>query len=353
MDETPLIDVRAPIEFEKGAFQTSTNLPIMNNEERCLVGTRYKQEGNEAATKLGYKLVSGDVKEARVRAWREYLAIHPNAIVNCFRGGSRSQITQQWIREEIGEDIPRVQGGYKAFRNYLIQALEPENISMKPVILGGYTGGGKTILLNKLNNTIDLEKLGNHRGSSFGKHVTPQPTQINFENNLAFQLIQKQEKGYRHMILEDEGNHVGSCGVPKSFYEFVNCGDLVVLESTMEERVAVTLEEYVLVAQEEYICNAQDEKQGMEDWLEYITSSVKRVRRRMGDVRTQEMLQLIEQANAYHWATGSVDKHRIWIERFLTDYYDPMYEYQLKNTTKNIVFRGNKKEVLQYLQALK
>ncbi len=99
LKETSLIDVRAPIEFIAGSLPGSINLPIMNDEERALVGTTYKQSGREEAIKLGHNLVSEDVKESRLQKWIEHILLHPEAVIYCFRGGLRSQITQRWLGE--------------------------------------------------------------------------------------------------------------------------------------------------------------------------------------------------------------------------------------------------------------
>lgn len=351
-ENIPLIDVRAPIEFEKGAFIQSINLPIMDDEERRLVGTCYKQNGNEEAVKLGYQLVSGEIKKARVEAWTTYLDKYPDAYIYCFRGGSRSRITQEWIKEATGKQVARLDGGYKAFRNYLIEQLDPSKQTSIPVVLGGHTGSGKTILLNQLPNVIDLEKIANHRGSAFGQHVTKQPTQINFENNLAYALIKHKAKGYKHMIVEDEGRHVGSSFIPNLLAGYFNSGGLIVLEVPLEERVIITLDEYVTNAQQEYIHQYQDKELGMEKWYEYIITSIKKLRKRLGGDRLKAVLDLFEQACKMQLETGDNSKHQEWIYLFLKEYYDPMYEYQLKTTTKRILFRGNQKEVLGYLQSL-
>ncbi|MGL4344162.1 MAG: tRNA 2-selenouridine(34) synthase MnmH [Cellulosilyticaceae bacterium] len=352
LNNTPLIDVRAPIEYEKGAFHGAINLPILNTEERHRVGTCYKEHGNETATKLGYKLVSGEIKAERVQAWVDYFTQYPEAIIYCFRGGSRSRISQEWISEALGRDILRIEGGYKAFRNYLINALTPEFQTSTPIILGGYTGSGKTLLLHKLHNKIDLEGLANHRGSSFGKHVTPQPTQINFENNLAYALIKHRAQNFSHMILEDEGRHVGHNFIPLPLAEYFSQGNLVVLQTSFEERVQNTLDEYVINAQAEYILHATDTAGGLDDWYTYIKESMSRLQKRLGGSRFQEVCHLLETAYDSQCRTGSYEAHRDWITVFLRDYYDPMYAYQLKNTSKTIVFEGNASEVMAYFSQL-
>ena len=49
LSETPMIDLRAPVEFAKGAFTGSVSLPLMTDQERELIGTRYKEQGQDAA----------------------------------------------------------------------------------------------------------------------------------------------------------------------------------------------------------------------------------------------------------------------------------------------------------------
>ena len=87
VDDIPLIDVRAPVEFAQGAFPCAQNLPLMLDSEREAVGICYKQHGQDAAIKLGNELVYGAVRDARLAAWREQCARHPEGYIYCFRGG--------------------------------------------------------------------------------------------------------------------------------------------------------------------------------------------------------------------------------------------------------------------------
>lgn len=118
LNDVPMMDVRAPVEFAKGAFPGVLNLPLMNDEERQKVGTCYKQRGQEAAIALGHSLVSGEIKNGRIAAWAAFAKVHPHGVLYCFRGGLRSQITQQWLQSEVGIAYPRVIGGYKAMRTF-------------------------------------------------------------------------------------------------------------------------------------------------------------------------------------------------------------------------------------------
>src|SRR5690554_4120740 len=134
-----LLDTRAPVEFARGAFPGSHNLPLMTDEERHKVGTCYKQHGQDAAIKLGHRLVGGDIKQARVNAWVEFANANPDGYLYCFRGGLRSRITQQWLHE-AGIDYPMVVGGYKALRGFLIETLDQAAEQCRFIQLGGLTG---------------------------------------------------------------------------------------------------------------------------------------------------------------------------------------------------------------------
>ena len=113
--ETPIIDVRAPVEFAQGAMPAAVNLPLMNDDERAAVGTCYKRQGPEAAMALGHKLVSGQTRQQRIDAWLDACRRAPQGYLCCARGGQRSHITQSWIKEN-GIDYPLIVGGYKALR---------------------------------------------------------------------------------------------------------------------------------------------------------------------------------------------------------------------------------------------
>ena len=89
----PFLDVRAEVEFAKGRFPTSTNIPILRDDERQLVGTCYKEEGREAAVKLGHFLVMGATKDRRIQAWCDFAKANPNTHIYCWRGGMRSEPT--------------------------------------------------------------------------------------------------------------------------------------------------------------------------------------------------------------------------------------------------------------------
>ena len=347
LNNTPLIDVRAPVEFAKGAFPHAVNLPLMEDEERRLVGICYKEKGNAAAVELGHQLVSGEIKKARIEAWLAFMHAHPDALLYCFRGGQRSQIAQEWIAQS-GEVITRLKGGYKAFRNYLMTQTEMSVERFKPIILGGRTGSGKTLLIETLDGAIDLERLANHRGSSFGRHTTPQPTQIAFEDALAYDLIQKLEAGHKHLVFEDEGRNIGRLYLPQTFSDHLAAGALVILETPMHERVEITFAEYVLEEQQGFEA-AFGKAEGLQQWREAILGAMNRIRKRLGGLRHKALVDMFEVACAEQERSGVADAHRYWVEYLLSEYYDPMYDYQIAKRQEQIVFRGNRDAVEAFL----
>ena len=350
LSQTPLIDVRAPIEFNKGSFPNAINLPLLTDEERHLIGIKYKKSGNKEAIELGHKLVSGEIKNSRIQAWIDFKEKNEDALLYCFRGGQRSKIAQEWTSEHF-PDIIRLKGGYKAFRTYLMDEIDNSPQYFKAITLGGYTGSGKTILLNKIENSIDLEGLANHRGSSFGKKITKQPSQIDFENSLAYKLIQKVNKGYSHLLFEDEGRHIGSVYIPKTLAEYLAKASMIVLETPFEDRINITFDEYILKAQVNY--KEEFEENHLTLWSENIKISMERIQKRLGSLRYKILTELFDEAINEQKEKGNLEKHKEWIAYLLEEYYDPMYEYQLEKNKEEIIFRGNETEIISYLETIK
>ncbi len=351
LNQIPLIDVRAPIEYEKGSFPATVNIPLMDDEQRHLIGIRYKESGNEKAVELGHELVSGQDKKAKISAWLDFIQKNPETIIFCFRGGQRSRISQEWIQEALGREIQRIEGGYKAFRHYLLDELNPKHQDFQPIRLGGHTGSGKTILLRKLDFSVDLEGIANHRGSSFGNQITPQPTQINFENQLAYKLIQLQDQGFTHLVFEDEGKNIGRCFVPRDFSLHYRQSPLVVVKVPVEERAKIILQEYVIDSQKGHI-DYYGPKEGLKLWLDYILTSIDKAKKRLGGDRHQNMIQMVTDAYTKQGQDKNPDHHLAWIHDFLVNYYDPMYEYQLSNNKEHIIFEGSTSDVYDYLNNL-
>lgn len=348
LQERPMIDVRAPVEYEKGAFPGAVNLPLLNDAERRLVGIRYKESGNDAAVELGNVLIKGAVKSERVFAWNTFAQMHPEAYLYCFRGGQRSKISQTWLAE-AGKTIPRIKGGYKAFRNFLISESERISSDVNTLIIGGRTGSGKTLLIRELDNAIDLEGIANHRGSSFGRFVTPQPSQIDFENRLGYALIRHEAAGHRHLVIEHESHNIGRIYIPKGIFDNLQKAKLVILETSLEERIRITFEEYIKAALVNYrnAFSAEGEKR----WFDDLNSSLDRIRKRLGSERYLCIKRLLADGYAEQLKNGDIDGHRLWIRILLSEYYDPMYDYQIKKSPIPIIFHGVAEEVSAFIRS--
>jgi tRNA 2-selenouridine synthase len=349
LDGAPMMDARAPVEFAKGAFPGVVNLPLMDDAERQKVGTCYKQQGQEAAIEMGHQLVSGSLKAERVAAWVAFATANPNGYLYCFRGGLRSQIVQQWLKSEAGIDYPRVIGGYKAMRSFLIETTEQALAECQFILVAGMTGTGKTEVIAQLDNSLDLEGHANHRGSSFGKRATGQPTQIDFENALAIDILRKRAAGQQQFVLEDEGRLIGRCSLPLELYQGMQDFPLVWLEDSLAGRTERILKDYVIDLCAEFIQQFGDEA-GFKAFAERLQQSLANIHKRLGGERYQRLAAIMDQALVEQERGAGVDLHRGWIETLLVEYYDPMYAFQRENKAGRIEFVGEQAAVLEYLR---
>ncbi len=334
----PLLDVRAPVEYKKGAFPTSTNIPLLDDEQRQLVGLSYKKNGQKAAVILGHQLISGEIKQRRLKQWQKYFQQHDNALLYCFRGGMRSRLVQQWLHE-IGIEVPIIEGGYKALRNYLL------SINQQPLNLlriSGKTGVGKTELLQKFSTKIDLEGLAHHRGSAFGQTLQQQPTQIDFENNLAIHIL-RFNLSKQICIVEDESHYIGSVNIPHEFYQIMQNSAVIILIDSLEERVERIYRDYVKNLRHKYI--QRFHRKGERHFNQFLSSSLEKLNKRLGGKYYSQLNNIMQKA----LQENSELLHKQWIKSLLQDYYDPMFDYQIKSKKDKIIFSGTKKEVHEFI----
>ncbi len=237
----PVADVRTPAEFAHGHIPGAINIPLFSDEERIRVGTTYKQQGREAAILLGFDLTgpkwSGFIRQAQEIAPARKIALH------CWRGGMRSA-AMAWALDLCGFEVCTIRGGYKTFRHWVLrQCQRPYPLS----VIGGMTGSGKTRILARLSDsgeqTIDLEDLAQHQGSAYGSlNRLIQPSQEQFENNLAIQLAKMDHQ--RPIWIEDESQNIGKCLIPKPLFAQLRNATLFDLQVPLEDRVAALLSEY-------------------------------------------------------------------------------------------------------------
>jgi tRNA 2-selenouridine synthase len=177
-----VLDVRSPGEFNHAFMPGALPLPLFSDEERKEVGTAYKQVSREQAIKIGLDAFGPKmrrmVEEVEEKAAARGLPAKCPVYLYCWRGGMRSGAVA-WLLDLYGFEVHVLAGGYKAFRNYVLDTF---TLELPYHILGGYTGSGKTELLHRLKElgetVVDLEGLAGHKGSAFGNiDRLPQPTQ--------------------------------------------------------------------------------------------------------------------------------------------------------------------------------
>ena len=243
----PVLDVRSPGEYIHAHIPNAFSLPLFNDEERKIIGTAYKQESREKAIKLGLdffgvkmrsmvEAVEKIIKSNKPGETSNFKPQTSNAvIVHCWRGGMRSSAVA-WLLNFYGFEIYLLEGGYKAYRNWVLEQFEKE---YQFNIIGGYTGSGKTELLKTLKENnhaiIDLEGLANHKGSAFGAFgELPQPSQEMFENLLATSLKENSKESF---WLEDESQRIGILNIPRGFWNKMRTKPVYFIDIPFEQRL--------------------------------------------------------------------------------------------------------------------
>ncbi|MDB5198500.1 MAG: mnmH [Chitinophagaceae bacterium] len=311
-EQYPVIDVRSPGEFNHAQIPGAYSLPLFNDEERKIVGTAYKQQSRQAAIKIGLDFFGVKMKkmveemEAITGKWQQAISKNDSLpianciLVHCWRGGMRSAAVA-WLLDMYGFKVYTLTGGYKAFRNWVLRQFD-KDYNLK--ILGGYTGSGKTILLQELKQknypVIDLENLANHKGSAFGAiGEKPQPSQEMFENLLAVELFKKSSAS--DIWLEDESQRIGKIIIPNSFWEKMRNSPVYFLDIPFEERLNYLVTTYG---------NFEKEKLG---------EAIERIQKRLGGLETKTAISFLSENNIRECFN------------ILLKYYDKLYNKGLHN----------------------
>ncbi|MDD0838646.1 tRNA 2-selenouridine(34) synthase MnmH [Curvibacter sp. HBC61] len=245
-----LIDARSPAEFALDHVPGAINCPALDDEERRTVGTLYKQQGAFEARRVGGALVAANL----ARHLREHFADRPadwKPLVYCWRGGLRSGSMVAWLRL-VGWDAQQVAGGYKRWRQHVIDTLASHSPTLRWQVLAGATGTAKTRLLQALARegaqVLDLEQLARHKGSLLGAWPgQPQPSQKAFETALAVAI-----EGFdpaRPVWIEAESRKIGQLSVPNPLLAALRAAPCLELTAPKAARLAFLLQDYAYLAE--------------------------------------------------------------------------------------------------------
>ena len=311
-----LIDVRSPEEYYKGHMPNSLNIPIFNNDERSIIGKKYKISGREIAVREGFKIIENKID----KLIKEFILIKKNFLIStidkfsndkyikiyCARGGMRSQ-SMHWLLEKFNYPCITLDGGYKTYRNWVLNTFEDKQ---EIIVIGGKTGTRKTKILNKLKSLdyqiLDFESLANHRGSSFGGlGMIEQPTNEQYEN-LISEDLDKFNK-LKFIFVEAESPNIGKNRIPHELYK----------QMKNSKRIEIIRDERIRI------------KELINTYSKYpkndLKESVLKISKRLGPQRTKSAIDSIDNED---WEN---------VCNSVLDYYDRCYEHDLKDKEDVII----------------
>lgn len=299
-----IVDVRAPVEFEKGHLPGAINIPLFEDMERAEIGTIFKQQGKDNAVTRGLEIVSpkmvGFVNQVR------QLSTNKSVFVYCFRGGMRSN-SFAWLMNTSGLSASILKGGYKSYRNHVLEYFEkPKQL----ILLGGHTGSGKTDIIKYLATqsvqTIDLEALAHHKGSAFGSiNEDKQPAQQNFEHSLYNAFLNHEHS--KPLVLEDESKSIGFNKIPHALWLQMKQATIIKLEIPFELRIENLVKDYATTD------------------IDALKSCVRKIAQQLGPLHTKQCLQYLDGGNLHDTA------------RLSLLYYDKTYGFTYSQKQQPII----------------
>ena len=305
-----LIDVRSPEEYYKGHMPNSISIPIFNNEERSIIGKKYKYSGRENAVREGFKIIENKIdkiinKFILIKKEFQISTIDKTANdtyikIYCARGGMRSQ-SMLWLLEKFHYPCITLNGGYKTYRNWVLNIFKDKQ---KIIVIGGKTGTRKTKILEKLKalgyQILDFENLANHRGSSFGGlGMKEQPTNEQYENLIAEDLNKFNKK--KIIFVEAESANIGKNRIPHELYK----------QMKNSKRIEIIRNEKIRIKE---LINTYSKYKKND-----LKESVLKITKRLGPQRTKSAINSIDNED---WEN---------VCKSVLDYYDRCYEHELKD----------------------
>jgi len=232
------VDTRTPKEYEEATIPNAINIPLFSNEERAVVGTIYTKVGKNEAIEKGMEFVSGHLPNI-LNEFNKYK--DRKIVVFCWRGGMRSKSIVSLL-DSLGFDVYQLNGGHKAFRRYVLERLETYKFNFRLIVLHGLTGSGKTEILKKFKNSIDLEDLAQHRNSMLGGVGLKPRSQKMFDALLLKKLDEL--KNEKYVLIEGESRRLGNLNLPNLLFSEMKKGINVKIDSPIDDRVKRIVKEY-------------------------------------------------------------------------------------------------------------
>jgi tRNA 2-selenouridine synthase len=289
------VDVRSPLEFSEDHIPGAINMPIFSNHERSDIGIIYKTMSKNDALVKGSEIVGEKISEILSGILK---LKSENIIIYCARGGMRSGAVTSLIIS-MGIDILKLNRGYKGYRNFIYKNIDIIRIKPPVFILQGLTGSGKTKILERLSNSIDLEAYAGHRGSVFGGFGKKQNGQKKFES-LLFERITNLENE-KYLLFEAESIKIGNLHIPENIFSQMRKSPKILLKTPIERRVDIILEEY-----------------NMDLDREKVLKTILSLKRKLGEKLTFTLSELFKKNDLREFT-------RILLEK----YYDPLYLHSI------------------------
>lgn len=308
------IDVRTKAEYEEATIPGAVNIELLNQEERKIIGTIYKQQSPAEAKLKGVELVSPKIPDLITKI-NELAQNYDNLVIFCSRGGLRSKSLAEFS-DLAGIEVYRLEDGYKGYRHYIMDKLDNYKFKGQIAVLHGNTGVGKTYILKEMEKMgaeiIDLEGIANHRGSAFGSIGLNKPYNQKYFESLLWEELKEKDQNNGVIFVEAESRRVGHSVIPEFFHLKMKAGDDLLIKASLQKRVENIYLEYIKDIesnQEEFIARV----------LESLTSIKKYLIKKAGKDSYFKLLELAEKA-----------EFKELTKILLEEYYDPMYEHSQK-----------------------